>query len=87
MTELNELIRKYKGYNTKLRAHLLVADDLSKHTFLTHLRRHTDILEDLYKLQHKESEFLNASQYQAETKGCQSSRRLPSGSVIHAKRP
>jgi hypothetical protein len=53
VTELNEMIGTYEGANAKLLALLPVADNLSRHTFLTHFRWHAAILQDLYQLRDK----------------------------------
>ena len=49
MTELNEMIGTYEGANDKLLALLPVADNLSRHAFLTHFRWHAAILQGLYQ--------------------------------------
>jgi hypothetical protein len=51
--ELNEMIDRYDDANAELLAQLPLADNLARHTFLTHFRWHAAILQDLYQLRDK----------------------------------
>jgi len=50
MIELQRMIGTYESSNAKLLSLIPVSDNLSRQTFLIHLRWHEAILQDLYKL-------------------------------------